>query len=601
MASQADSSPRQQQLNSRQVDRPDDEAAAGADEEEERGLLLHEGDDDQYGRGSPKKQSRVVATSTSCTYMASKTWLFLAITTMLNVHNTIDGEAFMPYLYTRVHCCQDSAEGTVGRQLDSAYDVQAVVAGNMSTGAGEKINYPACSVPERDPDDLAWSHSPRCNNPAWVRNAAQRVYGVYAPITMVAKVLIIPSAGFLADVYGRKVVLVVSATGPILAGILWAVDALLEPATNALVYSAGGVLSLSAMGGPAQTAMLADLVTPEERGFCFPVLYAVQKGAPLLAQLIGWFALGLHLENYSIFWILMAATQCFILALMLYFLPETLPQLRATSISAAATLKQQQLSSPPRHHRRRPGRWVVDLNPFRHYWAAMTLVRTDWLLMAMCLWVTLTWVALGGFGAVAFSFLVGDLGFRQEDTLLPAIVGTLSGVASASIAVKVLTKTGQWPGNVIGCYIVTVAYLVYGPASVLFLGRAGPFLGLAMIEFGFGFTAPSYNTIVSWRVRQEDQGKAAAMMAVMSNLGGIFGTYFYSVFLHDATKTGTAAASSFVVSAIFMGVVGLGATGTAWYEGCADKPDQAIRTQARRRQGKRHQRASTGGVGGQQL
>jgi hypothetical protein len=30
--------------------------------------------------------------------------------------------------------------------------------------------------------------------------------------------------------------------------------------------------------------MLADLVAPAERGLCFPVLYAVQKGAPLLAQ-----------------------------------------------------------------------------------------------------------------------------------------------------------------------------------------------------------------------------------------------------------------------------------------------------------------------------
>ena len=335
MASQAESSLRQQP-NSRQQG----EAAAGTADEEER-RLLQGGDDDRYGRGAPKAWSRVVATSTSCAYMASKTWLFLAITTMLNVHNTIDGEAFMPYLYTRVHCCWDSAEGTLGRQLDSAYDVQAAP-GNVSTGAGEKVNYPACSVPDRDPDDPAWSHSPRCNNPAWVRNAAQRVYGVYAPITTVAKVLIIPSAGFLADIYGRKLVLVVSATGPILAGILWTVDALLEPTTNALVYSAGGVLSLSAMGGPAQTAMLADLVTPEERGFCFPVLYAVQKGAPLLAQLIGWFALGLHLENYAIFWALMAATQCSILVLLLYGLPETLPQLRTTDASATAK---------PQHHR----------------------------------------------------------------------------------------------------------------------------------------------------------------------------------------------------------------------------------------------------------
>jgi hypothetical protein len=112
---------------------------------------------------------------------------------------------------------------------------------------------------------------------------------------------------------------------------------------------------------------------------------------------------------------------------------------------------------------------------------------------------------------------------------------------------SVLTKTGQWPGNAMGCYIVSLSYLVIGPGSVCCLGFWGPFLGektafpflflgssfvafipslslqlivvflaiqlkisrvlagISMLEAGFGFTAPSYNTIVSWRVSQEDQ------------------------------------------------------------------------------------------------
>lgn len=70
-----------------------------------------------------------------------------------------------------------------------------------------------------------------------------------------------------------------------------------------------------------------------------------------------------------------------------------------------------------------------------------------------------------------------------------------------------------------------MAYLVYGPGSICCLGYYGPFLGAIMLEGGFGFTAPSYNTIVSWRVSQEDQGKAAATMAVMANIGAIFGQF----------------------------------------------------------------------------
>ena len=41
-------------------------------------------------------------------------------------------------------------------------------------------------------------------------------------------------------------------------------------------------------------------------------------------------------------------------------------------------------------------------------------------------------------------------GFLQEETLLPGICGTISAVVAATMAVKVLTRTGQWPGNVMG-------------------------------------------------------------------------------------------------------------------------------------------------------
>ena len=62
------------------------------------------------------------------------------------------------------------------------------------------------------------------------------------------------------------------------------------------------------------------------RAFCFPVLYAVQKGAPLVAQVIGVGALGLHLENYSGFWAVMFGTQIIIFTVLWLYLPETLPR-----------------------------------------------------------------------------------------------------------------------------------------------------------------------------------------------------------------------------------------------------------------------------------
>ena len=72
--------------------------------------------------------------------------------------------------------------------------------------------------------------------------------------------------------------------------------------------------------------------------------------------------------------------------------------------------------------------------------------------------LTRPWFGTGGYGSISFSFMVGDLGYLQEQTLLPAMAGTCSGVVASLLAVGVLTKTGQWPGNAMGCYVSTNAH-----------------------------------------------------------------------------------------------------------------------------------------------
>lgn len=99
----------------------------------------------------------------------------------------------MPYLYTRVHCCD-----TVVATLNPKYDEVVVSNGSIETVV------PGCDVAARDVESPEWSHSPTCVNFAYVRNNAQEVRGVYGPLTTVLKVAVLPMAGFLADVYGRK-------------------------------------------------------------------------------------------------------------------------------------------------------------------------------------------------------------------------------------------------------------------------------------------------------------------------------------------------------------------------------------------------------------
>jgi MFS family permease len=194
----------------------------------------------------------------------------------------------MPYLYSRVRCCAHATPGSAAAMLGPKYDVpldelamlpESVygATANRSSSHGGVGALGACEVPALPRTAPQWSHSSLCNNFGYVRNAAQETRGIYTPLTTLLRIVIIPSAGFLADVHGRKLVLTLSALGPAAAALLWCLDAWLQPHSTGLVYAAGASLSLSAMGGPAHTAMLADLVTPAERGSCFPVLYAVQK------------------------------------------------------------------------------------------------------------------------------------------------------------------------------------------------------------------------------------------------------------------------------------------------------------------------------------
>ena len=103
-------------------------------------------------------------------------------------------EVFMPYLYTRVRCCD-----AVGATLDPKYDEIT-----FSANGSVFVVVPGCDVAAQDVESPEWSHSPTCVNFAYVRNNAQEVRGVYGPLTTVLKVALLPMAGFLADVYGRK-------------------------------------------------------------------------------------------------------------------------------------------------------------------------------------------------------------------------------------------------------------------------------------------------------------------------------------------------------------------------------------------------------------
>ena len=95
----------------------------------------------------------------------------------------------------------------------------------------------ACDLPQMDVDSPAWSahllpqgpallrpaltawglgagHSAHCASFAYVRNRAQSVLAIYSPVRTAFTLIMFPTAGVVADVIGRKPVLIAASCDP---------------------------------------------------------------------------------------------------------------------------------------------------------------------------------------------------------------------------------------------------------------------------------------------------------------------------------------------------------------------------------------------------
>ncbi|GJM26502.1 MAG: MFS transporter [Phycisphaerae bacterium] len=125
--------------------------------------------------------------------------------------------------------------------------------------------------------------------------------------------------GHFADAIGRKVVMLAALVGG--GVVLVAFSYLTDPL--AILATIAGFAFISEMYRPASQAMIADLVSPEQRPHAFTLMYlAINLGfavaPPIGAALIAWFSFK------SVFWF-DAATSLVFGVIILIFIRETLP------------------------------------------------------------------------------------------------------------------------------------------------------------------------------------------------------------------------------------------------------------------------------------
>ena len=125
--------------------------------------------------------------------------------------------------------------------------------------------------------------------------------------------------GALTDKIGRRtmiiVALILSATTSILMGV---VNELIIFGVVAIIVG-----TLADMGGPAQNAMVADLLPEEQRAEGFGILRVVANIAWVIGPMIGGFLANI---NYLWLFILDAITSSITAAIVYFTLPETKPQ-----------------------------------------------------------------------------------------------------------------------------------------------------------------------------------------------------------------------------------------------------------------------------------
>jgi MFS family permease len=267
---------------------------------------------------------------------------------------------------------------------------------------------------------------------------------------------------------------------------------------------------------------------PANKSRAFAMVSAINSVGAIGGVALAFFCLRMHMENYLSPWLGLAVTSVIVLALLAFAVPETYPAELHRPVTKTM------------------------LNPVDTFYTAFHLFLRDKVLVGLAIINFFIMFHFLGFLLTTFSFLI-LVGFAEEQTVLPGVVGSLAQIVCSLIVVGIMPRIGVWVAFIAGNCMFVVTYFFWGPFTIL-VGPAGPFLANVTQAAAFALFAPAMQTIVSERVEVDNQSKCFAFLSSVSALGGIFGTPFYSLVLFDGTAQGLGRAVPALASA-FLAVV----------------------------------------------
>eukprot|EP00928_Gymnodinium_smaydae_P080677 TRINITY_DN64328_c0_g1_i1.p1 TRINITY_DN64328_c0_g1~~TRINITY_DN64328_c0_g1_i1.p1 ORF type:complete len:560 (-),score=110.38 TRINITY_DN64328_c0_g1_i1:154-1833(-) len=469
-------------------------------------------------------------------------WKFALLSGLMHVFSMLEGNIFMPYLYSRVRCCEENAGEAALREhyditkLRHIRDLEAEmsrlgidVAVNNFTSGGRIA---ACAVPALPPASKLWSLSGRCPNKAYVQETAQQIIGLNTPMQKIMGLIVMPVGGTVADSVGRRPVLLAYALACLTATLLLALDAQMEGAWGDLPVYIAGIL-FCVMWEPKEAVLMgsiADLTGQheEKKGVAFAIVMALNTVGAVTALLVTFLCLRMRLENYFVPWACFGCLALMIVLLVRFLAYETLPR----DIRRPITLAM--------------------LNPFQAQLEAARMLAADPVLRVLGAVAFIWGVHFIGWITMAFSFLL-MVDFSMEEAVLPGALATFCQIFMAMAMVKLLPTIGVWRAYITGNALFVACYLLWGPYTLLY-GRKGPYIANLVQATAFAFYIPAYQTIISQRVAQERQSRCMSALSSLVALGAIVGTPLYSEYLFDGTAQGWRQALPTLVSAALASV-----------------------------------------------
>lgn len=289
--------------------------------------------------------------------------------------------------------------------------------------------------------------------------------------------------GPLSDRFGRR--------GPLLAGmVLYTLASLacaLAPGSDSFAF----FRFLSALGGSAGVviprAMVRDMADGAAAARIFSKLMLVMGVAPIAAPMLG--AMSMQAGNWRLIFGLAALYGVISLALVWYFLPDTLPPQRRIALGPAAILV----------------RYGAILRERMFLTHALILMFASATLFAYLSGTPEIFVGLYGWSATQYAALFGvcSIAYICYNQLNPVLVarygiGPVISLASGALLLASLA-------------LALLAWHPFGPFSV-----AG---ALLFSEMGFGFVMPC-SMVGALSNHQAHAGSASALMGTMQYSGG---------------------------------------------------------------------------------